>query len=113
MVVSPDNTRHISIPLGNKRSPLVVEILEKIKLVFPVEINEFGHVFPFKSQMSYFHLKRHIPPTNSTDDINISPVETNSFLPADLCKMFKALPVRMEQINTSVKIVQSSIYTII
>ena len=77
--VSPDNTRHSSIPLGNKRSPLVVEILEKIKLFDPIEINEFGFVFPFKSQMSYFHPKRHIPPTVPTDDINMSPVETKLF----------------------------------
>ena len=29
--------------------------------------------------MPYFHPKRHIPPTNSTDDINMSPVETKLF----------------------------------
>ena len=39
---SPDDTRSCVIPLGNKRSPHVVEILRKIKSFEPILINEFG-----------------------------------------------------------------------
>ena len=34
---------------------------------------------PFKSKCSFFHPKRHIPPTNPTHDINMSPVEGYTF----------------------------------
>jgi hypothetical protein len=77
--ISPDHTKYSIISLGNKRSPLVIKCLEEIKLIDPIQVNEHGHVFPFKSSMPYFHPKRHIPPTNSTDDINMSPVETKLF----------------------------------
>ena len=77
--ISPDNTRPNVIPLGNKRSPHVVEILEKIGLFEPIRVNEFGYVSPFKSSHPYFHPKRHIPPTVGFNDINMSPVETKLF----------------------------------
>ena len=76
---SPDNTRPCVVPLGNKRSPHVVEILEKIGLFEPIQVNEYGHVAPFKSKHPYFHPCRHIPPTTGFDDINMSPVETKLF----------------------------------
>ena len=76
---SPDNTRSCIIPLGSKHSSHVVEILQKMKLFEPIQINEFGYTSPPKSKHPFFNPCRHIPPTNGFDDINMSPVETKLF----------------------------------
>ena len=34
---------------------------------------------PFKSRLSYFHPRRHIPPVNWAHDLNMSPVEGHTF----------------------------------
>jgi hypothetical protein len=44
-------------------------------LVQPLRINDDGYESPFVSTDPFFHPSRHIPPTNPSDDINISPVE--------------------------------------
>ena len=38
-------------------------------------VSKDGYEAPFKSNVEFFHPKRHIPPTNPTGDINMSPVE--------------------------------------
>ena len=77
--LSPDNSRSCTIPLKNKRNPYVIEILQKIGLFHPVEINNHGHISPFRSKHPFFHPRRHIPATVSSFDINMSPVETKLF----------------------------------
>ena len=51
----------------------------KIGLADPIVLNEFGVPSEFKSSCGLFHPKRHIPPTNTNEDLNISPVETRTF----------------------------------
>ena len=73
--VTSDNTKHVFKPLPNDYSLECLERLVKIGLVEPIEVNENGYEAPFKSCHEYFHPKRHIPPTNPTGDINMSPVD--------------------------------------
>ena len=67
--VSPDNTRYCIIPLGNKRSPIVVDILQEIGLFEAIQINDYGHASQYKSHHPFFHPCRHIPCTHGFDNI--------------------------------------------
>ena len=49
--------------------------MEKVGIVEPIQVTEDGYEVPFKSNLPYFHPKRHIPPTNPTGGINMSPVD--------------------------------------
>ena len=77
--VRPDNTRRCMIPMGNKQSPKVVEILQKIGLFEAIQINDQGHVLQYKSHHPFFNPCRHIARTHSFVDIFMSLVETKLF----------------------------------
>ena len=53
--------------------------MAKIGLAEPVTYNEMGIPLKFESSCSFFHPKKHIPPTNPNDYSNISPVEGKTF----------------------------------
>ena len=76
---SDDNRNHQFIPLPNDYSIPCLKVLEKAGLVDELEIDDDGNVTLFKSNLPFFHPKRHVPPTNPTNDINISPVEGYTF----------------------------------
>jgi len=73
--VSPDNTKHVFKPLPNNYSLECLNRLVKIGIIKPIQVKEDGYEAPLKSSLEYFHPKRHIPPTNPTGDINMSPVD--------------------------------------
>ena len=75
LIVSPDNTKHIFKDLPNQYSLECLERLVQIGLVENIIVSKDGYEAPFKSNLEFFHPKRHIPPTNPTGDINMSPVE--------------------------------------
>ena len=54
--------------------------LEKIRIIEPLEYDTIlDYLKPFKSRLSFFHPKRHIPAVNWTHDVNISPTEGYTF----------------------------------
>ena len=77
--VSPDNTTNSYISIETKRSQDCIDRLIQIGLAEPQTKNEFGVYTKFRCYHKYFHPKRHIPPTNPNDDLNISPVEGYTF----------------------------------
>ena len=77
--ISPDNTKHILKPLPNDYSLECLDRLAKIGLIEIKAINVNGRLSQFKSNNKYFHPKRHIPPTNPTGDINMSPMAAYFF----------------------------------
>ena len=62
----------------------------KIGLIDPVLENEYGYKTPIKSKLSFLHPKRHIPPTNPSDDINMSPCEGQTF---SICRSMQNIQV--------------------
>ena len=76
---SEDNTKHTFKPLPNDYSVPCLRILEDIGLTSKLTIDEDGNVLEFQCDLAYFHPVRHIPPTNPSDDMNISPVEGYTF----------------------------------
>ena len=72
---SPDNTKHTYLHLPNDYSVLCLKILEKNILAKILEIENNGNVIKFESTIPFSHPKRHYPPTNLTNDMNISPGE--------------------------------------
>lgn len=72
--ISPDNTKHMFLPLPNDYSVQCLKILEEVGLTEKLDIDDDGNVKEFKSNLPFFHPERHIPPTNPTFDVNISPV---------------------------------------
>jgi hypothetical protein len=85
---SPDNTKHTFLPLPNDYSVACLKILEEIGLTKRLVIDNDENVIHFESTLPYFHPQRHVPPTNPTDDTNISPVEGYIFLLHNQCKMY-------------------------
>ena len=79
VLASPDNTKHMFGPLPNDYTVPCLRILEEIGLLSKLTIDEDGNILEFESPIAFFHPVRHIPPTNPTDDMNISPVEGNTF----------------------------------
>ena len=77
--ISPDNTRHCNVPLPVERSQEALDILIEIGLAEPRIINKCGHEEIVKCKHHYFHPVKHIPPTLSTFDPNMSPVEGKTF----------------------------------
>lgn len=73
--ISPDNTKHTFMKLPNNYSVTCLRILEEIGLTDELEIDKDGNVLKFKGSIPFFHPQRHVPPTNTTNDKNISPVE--------------------------------------
>ena len=74
--------------MPNNYSVQCLQILEKIGLTEKLTIDSDNNVKEFKSTLPFFHPKRHIPPTNPTDDINISPVNGYLF---SVCKSMQNL----------------------
>ena len=77
--ISPDNTKNTYISIESKISQECMDRLIQIKLAEPIIKNKFGVPSTFKSHHGFFHPKRHIPPTNPNDTLNISPVEGYTF----------------------------------
>ena len=69
---STDNASHQYMNLPNDYSIQCVKMLERIGLTDKLEIDSDGNVKKFKSWLSFFHPLRHVPPTNPTNDLNIS-----------------------------------------
>jgi hypothetical protein len=65
--------------LANKHDIEVVETLVEIGMADPIVVNEHGHQEDVKIHHHYFHPKKHIPKTMSSDDCNMSPVEGKTF----------------------------------
>ena len=76
---SKENTKHTFQDLPNEIPEECIDRLKQIGLVEQAEPNEVGYMKPYKSKLSLFHPKRHIPPTNPNGDLNISPVEGYTF----------------------------------
>ena len=69
----PNNTRDMYKDLPNDMSLESLRHLEKVGIIEPLEYDvKLDHMKPFKSRLSYFHPKRHIPPVNWTHEMNIS-----------------------------------------
>ena len=49
-----------------------IQRLKQINLIEAKEPTKSGYCYPFKSKLSFLHPQRHIPPTNTSDDINMS-----------------------------------------
>eukprot|EP00957_Ditylum_brightwellii_P002847 218909-Ditylum_brightwellii.AAC.1 len=79
LIVSKDNIKHIFKMLPNELSKECLEMLICIGIVGPVKVTESGYGISFTSKMKFFHPRRHIPPTNPTTGMNISPVEGYTF----------------------------------
>ena len=77
--MSKDNTKLPFMSFNNDLPQNCIDRLVKIGVVEPVVQNEFGYRKEIKSKLSFLHPKRHIPPTNSSDDINMSPCEGYTF----------------------------------
>ena len=77
--MSKDNTKHTFKRLPNDMSQACTNRLIQIGIIQPLCINIDGYQNPFISNLSFFHPKRHIPPTNPSNDMNISPVEGYTF----------------------------------
>ena len=71
----PNNTKHKYPPLHNDYYVPCIQIIEAIRLTKSIEIDNDGNVIKFESTIPFSHPKRHYPPTNLTNDMNISPVE--------------------------------------
>ena len=67
------------MPLPNEYSIQCLRILERVGLTEELHIDDDGNVLEFRSSLPFFHPQRHIPPTNPTNDMNISPVEGYTF----------------------------------
>ena len=74
---SEENTKHVLIDLPKKISKPCIERLERSGLATPIR-NESKAIVSFKSNLDYFHLKKHIPTWKYGND-NISPCETRTF----------------------------------
>ncbi|MGB0404839.1 MAG: hypothetical protein ACPGDB_01450, partial [Fusobacterium sp.] len=82
-LVSPDHTKNSFISIETKQTKECMDQLIKIGMADPIILNKYGIPSDFKARHSYFHPKRHIPPTNPNEDYNISPVEGYTF---SICK---------------------------
>lgn len=77
--ISEDNTKHTFLPLPNTLPKDCLDRLIKIGMIDAIEINEEGFQRAYKSKLAFLHPQRHIPPTNPSDDINMSPCEGYTF----------------------------------
>ena len=73
---SSDKTSHQYMNLPNDYS---IQCLKTLELSDELEVDSDGNVKNFESWVSYFHPLRHVPPTNPTNDMNISPVDGYTF----------------------------------
>ena len=80
LTVNPNHTKHYFMQLVKSRNAECVQRLIKVGLAEPIDINEYGVASLFKSSEDIFHPSRHIPPTNPNGDVNMSPVESKTFI---------------------------------
>lgn len=81
--ISSDNTKHTLKPIHTKLTAACMERLRKIGLGHgggEDDVNEYGWEGEFVSFHPFFRPMRHIPSTNANLDMNISPVETRTFV---------------------------------
>ena len=74
-----NNKKHQFMPLTNDYSVSCLKILQCIGLNKKLHIYSDGNVLEFKICVPLFHPYRHVPPTNTTNCINIYPVEGYTF----------------------------------
>ena len=67
------------LKLPNNHSFECVQRLRQVGLVEPPRFDAYGIEAELKSSHTFFHPQRHIPPTNASLDMNISPVEGYTF----------------------------------
>ena len=77
--VSKDNTKHTYMEFNNEISKDCLDRLIQIGMIDPIVSNEHGYTKKWKSKLAFLHPRRHIPPTNPNNDINMSPVEGYTF----------------------------------
>ena len=88
--VSEDNTKHTFMSFKNDLPQNCIDRLVKIGLIDPVLENEYGYKTAIKSKLSFLHPKRHIPPTNPSNDINMSPCEGRTF---SICRSMQNIQI--------------------
>ena len=76
---STDSTKYVFQPLANDYPVPRLQLFDKIGLTSKLIIDDNDNVLEFESPLSFFHPNRHVPPTNPTNDMNISPVEGSTF----------------------------------
>jgi predicted GIY-YIG superfamily endonuclease len=76
---SEDNTRHTYNRFNEDLSDDCIKRLLQIGMIEIKDENEHGFKYPYKCRLSFLHPQRHIPPTNPSDDINMSPCEGRTF----------------------------------
>lgn len=72
--ISPDNTKNCYVDLPLNLTSQCKATLIKIGLCEEPEISEVGYEYALNFVHDYFKPNRHVPPTNPSDDSNISPV---------------------------------------
>ena len=88
--ISKDNTKHTFLAFNNDLPQNCINRLVKIGMIEPIVENEYGYRSAIKSKLSFLHPKRHIPPTNPSDDINMSPCEGHTF---SICRSMQNIQV--------------------
>ena len=88
--VSEDNTKHTFMSFKNDLPQNCIDRLVKIGLIDPIIENQYGYKSAIKSKLSFLHPKRHIPPTNVSDDINMSPCEGRTF---SICRSMQNIQI--------------------
>jgi predicted GIY-YIG superfamily endonuclease len=78
-LISNNNTKHTFKKLPNDYSSECINKLIKIGIASPICVNADGYEQPIQYNLPFFHPKRHVPPTNPSDDLNMSPVEGKTF----------------------------------
>ena len=91
--VSNENTKHQCMPLPNDYSFASLKIIQRIGLTEKLHIDDDGNVLEFKSYIPFFHPYRNVPPTNTTNYINISIVEGYTFVVCKSMHNFQILTV--------------------
>ena len=70
----PETTKNTFIPLTANLTVQCKQALSDIGLMKPSEMNHHGYKAEPVFYHKFFNPKRHVPPTNPTNDCNISPV---------------------------------------
>ena len=77
------------IPLPVNLTVQCKQVLSDIGLMKLSEINHHGYKAEPVFYHDFFNPKRHVPPTNPTNDCNISPVIGNFLALLNQCKMHR------------------------
>ena len=77
--ISDDCTKHTFKKLNNEYSYDVLNRLKEIGIVQELNYDPNGTITSYKCDHPFFNPKRHIPRTNRSLDLNMSPVESKTF----------------------------------